>query len=205
MAYWNHNTAYHPWILRHLHRGARLLDVGCGDGLLLQRAAHLGCVTTGIEPDPSAYNRALRRLHGNAALHNCTLDDLDAPDASFDAITFVASLHHMDTTAALSSARRLLCPDGILLVVGLTANKSFSDWGVSALQLPVVATLGRLHGETPDIGVPVQSPRESYSEIAALTRKILPGRRLGRGLYYRFLMEWRNVLHRAPPSGAAAP
>ncbi|MDT5107097.1 MAG: hypothetical protein QOI25_4610 [Mycobacterium sp.] len=31
--YWNHNTAYHPWLvgIAAKHRGD-VLDVGCGDG-----------------------------------------------------------------------------------------------------------------------------------------------------------------------------
>jgi 2-polyprenyl-3-methyl-5-hydroxy-6-metoxy-1,4-benzoquinol methylase len=33
--YWNHNTAYHPWLIdiATRHHGD-VLDVGCGDGLL---------------------------------------------------------------------------------------------------------------------------------------------------------------------------
>jgi 2-polyprenyl-3-methyl-5-hydroxy-6-metoxy-1,4-benzoquinol methylase len=36
--YWNHNTAYHPWLVSIAaeHRGD-VLDIGCGDGLLAKR------------------------------------------------------------------------------------------------------------------------------------------------------------------------
>jgi hypothetical protein len=36
--YWNHNSAYHSWILKRAaaHRGDSL-DVGCGEGSLLHR------------------------------------------------------------------------------------------------------------------------------------------------------------------------
>lgn len=36
--YWNHNTAYHAWLIdiTARHRG-HVLDVGCGEGLLVRR------------------------------------------------------------------------------------------------------------------------------------------------------------------------
>jgi 2-polyprenyl-3-methyl-5-hydroxy-6-metoxy-1,4-benzoquinol methylase len=36
--YWNHNTAYHPWLvfIAAEHHGD-VLDIGCGDGLLAKR------------------------------------------------------------------------------------------------------------------------------------------------------------------------
>jgi len=68
--YWNHNTAYHPWIsriaARHGHRD--LLDVGCGDGLLMERLAPALRSVTGIEPDSSAIARAERRLSPRFAM-----------------------------------------------------------------------------------------------------------------------------------------
>ncbi len=36
---WTHNVAYHGWVMRHLRPGDRVVDVGCGDGLLLQNIA----------------------------------------------------------------------------------------------------------------------------------------------------------------------
>jgi 2-polyprenyl-3-methyl-5-hydroxy-6-metoxy-1,4-benzoquinol methylase len=56
--YWNHNTAYHPWLvgIAAEHRGD-VLDVGCGDGLLAQRLAPVSRSVTGIDPDPAAIGR----------------------------------------------------------------------------------------------------------------------------------------------------
>jgi|GEM_PF-3961719 len=62
--YWNHNTAYHPWILSQLRPGMRVLDVGCGDGLLAAKLAAAGCRPTGLEPDAAAFARAAARLGG---------------------------------------------------------------------------------------------------------------------------------------------
>jgi SAM-dependent methyltransferase len=61
--YWNHNTAYHPWLIdiAARHRGD-VLEVGCGDGLLAQRLAPVSRTVTGIDPDPCSVERAIDRV-----------------------------------------------------------------------------------------------------------------------------------------------
>ena len=51
--YWNHNTAYHSWLIdiAAQHRGD-VLDVGCGDGLLAQRLAPVSRSVTAYRPRP---------------------------------------------------------------------------------------------------------------------------------------------------------
>ena len=56
--YWNHNAAYHPWLvgIAAEHRGD-VLDIGCGDGLLAQRLAPVSRSVTGIDPIPRRSTR----------------------------------------------------------------------------------------------------------------------------------------------------
>lgn len=57
--YWNHNTAYHPWLIDIARRhGGDVLDVGGGDGLLAQRLSGVCRSVTAIEPDQAAARRA---------------------------------------------------------------------------------------------------------------------------------------------------
>lgn len=192
--YWNHNVAYHRWIVRQAVRhGVRdALDVGCGDGLLLRRLAPAVTTATGIEPDTAAAERARARLSEtpNATVVRSRLASYDPGTLRFDLITFVATLHHMDPSSALAAASALLRPGGLLLVVGLSATRSLPDRTLSALALPCVRLGSLLHRETRDIGVPVAEPRESLAEIRALARGLLPGVRIRRGLYYRYLLKW---------------
>jgi len=111
---------------------------------------------------------------------------------SYDLITFVASLHHLDLTAAIQKARSLLRPGGELIVVGLSANHTVADWAVSALQLPLVRLSGWMHHEARDIGVAAVPPRESLPEIRAVAERELPRARIRRGLYYRYLLRWEK-------------
>lgn len=203
-AYWNHNTAYHPWIARvAARRGHRdLLDVGCGDGLLLERLAPHLRSATGIEPDATAIAHARARLAGiqNTALVQSGFDDYPPDAGRFDLITFVASLHHLPLEETLRRAAGLLRPGGDVLVVGLAANRSALDWTVSALSVPLVRASSVLHRETGDIGVPASPPRESLAEIGSAARALLPGVRIRRGLYYRYLLRWTKPSEPAPSS-----
>jgi 2-polyprenyl-3-methyl-5-hydroxy-6-metoxy-1,4-benzoquinol methylase len=195
--YWNHNTAYHRWLMSIAaeHRGD-VLDVGCGDGLLAQRLAPVSRSVTGIDSDPAALRRARARLTGDdrVAVHETTFDNYDAGRARFDLITFVATIHHMDLEASLRKARELLRPSGEIAIVGLSANKTLRDWIWSGLCLPVVWICSRLHHETRDIGVAVAHPREGLDEIRRVADEVIPGADVRRALYYRYLLRWRRTV-----------
>ena len=194
-SYWNHNTAYHPWLLRIVAEQprSRVLDVGCGDGLLPEKLAPLADAVVGLEPDPATARRAAERLAHlpHVRVERETFAE-HTPSTRYDVVIFVASLHHMDLTAALARARDLLSPGGELLIVGLAADRSPGDRLLAALQV-IPARLGSwLHRESRDIGVPTSPPRESLAEIRAAARGLLPGAHIRRGLYYRYLLRWRT-------------
>lgn len=54
-------------------------------------------------------------------------DAFDPGSERFGPITFVASLHRMDTRMALARASGMLNPGGTIAVVGLSANKTVRD------------------------------------------------------------------------------
>jgi 2-polyprenyl-3-methyl-5-hydroxy-6-metoxy-1,4-benzoquinol methylase len=191
--YWNHNTAYHPWVvgIAAKHRGD-VLDVGCGEGLLAQRLAPVSRSVRGIEPDPATADRAVRRVTDldNVQISRTSLEEFDPGTRRFDLVTFVASLHHMDLRTSLARARDLLTPSGEIAVVGLSANKSAWDWVWSACCLPAAAVGDRLHRDTPDIGVTIAEPGESLGEIRCAAAEVLPGAVIRRKVYYRYLLRW---------------
>lgn len=193
--YWNHNAAYHPWLVKiAAQRRGDVLDVGCGDGLLAQRLAPVSRSVTAIDPEPAALQRAWRRLadHPHTTVTQAGFADFDPGPRRFDLITMVASLHHMDLRGALTKARGLLTPSGEIAVVGLSANKTVRDWLWSALCLPAARAGSWWHRETRDIGVTVAEPAESLDEIRRAADAILPGATIRRALYYRYLLRWRN-------------
>ena len=111
--------------------GARVLDVGCGGGLLCEALARAGAQVTGIDLAPGMIEVA--RLH--AAAENLKVDYrlasaeelAAATPGGFDVVTCMEMLEHVPdpqaTTAALAS---LLRPRGALFVSTINRNlKSF--------------------------------------------------------------------------------
>ncbi|MGX9899098.1 class I SAM-dependent methyltransferase [Arthrobacter sp. SA17] len=196
--YWNHNAAFHgELVARVTAAGGRVLDVGCGDGLLLQKLASAATEAVGIDPDPAAVARAQHRLRdasNTRLIVGDALTDAGLEPLSFDVITCVATLHHMPLPAALSRFRQLLRPDGILLVVGLAANKTPLDWVLSAGQILPLRVIGRLRHESHDVGVITTEPVESFGEIRAATRAALPSAIIRRRFYYRYSILWRKPI-----------
>jgi len=195
LEYWNHNAAYHPWLLAIAaeHRGD-VLDVGCGDGLLARRLAPVSRSVTGIDPDPAAIGRAVNRL---ASLRHVTVtqtgfEGFQAGDRRFDLITFVASLHHMDLRSSLVKARDLLTPTGEIAVVGCSANRTVRDWVWAAMCAPAARTGSWLHSEARNNGVVVKDPQEGLDDIRRAVGEVLPGASVRRALYYRYLLRWRK-------------
>jgi len=104
------------WRIRHLPRaarpGARLLDVGCGDGAFLLHARKRGYEAVGLDFDPAALARARNR--GFDARQG-SLPGSGLADAGFDQITMSNVLEHLhDPVGALDEALRLLAPGGRL-------------------------------------------------------------------------------------------
>lgn len=193
MEQWNHNSAYFPLVRRAAPRDCRdVLDVGCGDGRLARSLAAPGRRVLGL--DPSAEMVRLARSHAEGVtgleLRRGGFLEQEFPPGSFDLVSFVASLHHMDQEAALVRARDLLRPGGRLVVIGLAATRSRMEYVVSGLCLPLV----RFNNMRPDYamapGLPVADPDLSWREVRDLARRVLPGARYRHRLYYRYSLVW---------------
>lgn len=108
-------------------RGTRLLDVGCGGGLLAEALAAAGAHVTGIDLAPGMIEVA--RLH--AAQAQLAIDyrlcdaqrlALEAPGA-FDVVTCLEMLEHVpDPAAMVATLAALVRPGGAVFVSTLNRN-----------------------------------------------------------------------------------
>jgi SAM-dependent methyltransferase len=95
--------------------GAAILDAGCGTGGNLELLGRLGRVT-GLESDAEARQVAAERNFA-PVLAGSLPDDVPLADATFDLVTLLDVLEHIDDDAgALRAAARLLRPAGFLVL-----------------------------------------------------------------------------------------
>lgn len=189
---WNHNSVYyHELVADAAERGGSALDVGCGDGELLELLAGVCERVVGVEEDPVAARAAADRVAGSGTvICGDFMAAKSLPLAGFDTITCVACLQHLPLEAALAQMAELLRPGGRLLVIGLSANKSLVGWLLSALMIVPGRVSGWIHRESTFPGMRVAWPCESLDEIRSIANILLPGARIRRRLYWRYSLMW---------------
>jgi ubiquinone/menaquinone biosynthesis C-methylase UbiE len=98
--------------------GLAIADIGCGEGALDRGLAARGATVTGYDPFIAGGDRQ-REGAGSWRLVKAPADAIPVPDATFDLVLFVFSLHHVPRAkleGAMAEARRILKPDGRLYV-----------------------------------------------------------------------------------------
>ena len=138
-------------LLEDLHlapTGLRVLDVGCGGGLLAEEFARLGCMVVGV--DPSEASLAAARAHaarqGLAIGYQCSTGEaLPFADASFDVVYCCDVLEHVtDWRQVIAETARVLRAGGIYLYDTINRTpqsrliviKLLQEWRWSAMMPP---------------------------------------------------------------------
>ena len=129
---------------RGIPRFPRLLDLGCGDGTNLAWLRPFANELYGSDYNALRLTRA-RQQTSEATLFLADVLDYPAFDASFTAIFFNHVLEHIsDDMAALATIRRILTPDG-LLILGVP-NEGCWWWQLAYRRAPAtLATTDHVH------------------------------------------------------------
>jgi 2-polyprenyl-6-hydroxyphenyl methylase/3-demethylubiquinone-9 3-methyltransferase len=103
--------------------GLRILDIGCGGGLVAEPLTRLGAAVVAI--DASATNIGVARTHARQSelaidYRHAAAEDLTARGESFDAVLALEIVEHVaDLDAFMAAAASLTRPQGALVVATL--------------------------------------------------------------------------------------
>ena len=112
-------------------KGLRILDIGCGGGLLSEPMARLGAEVVGADAAPR--NIPVAQVHAEQSglaidYRHTTAEDLAAAGEQFDAVLNMEVVEHVaDPLTYLTACQQLLKPGGIQICSTLNRNpKSFA-------------------------------------------------------------------------------
>jgi ubiquinone/menaquinone biosynthesis C-methylase UbiE len=108
--------------------GARVIDIGCGEGWLTHLVTPKTVSTIGIDPSTIALERArASNGAGNGVFKQASAEDLPFDSATVDVAIYYNSLHHIPEAIqshALAETARVLVPGGLLCIVEPEARGS---------------------------------------------------------------------------------
>ena len=111
--------------------GLRILDIGCGGGLLSEPMARLGAMVVGA--DAAAGNIPVAQLHADKAgleidFRNVTAEALAADGEQFDVVLNMEVIEHVaDPQAYMNACAQLLKPGGLMIASTINRNpKSYA-------------------------------------------------------------------------------
>ena len=108
------DRAWFDWLVRRFH-GTNVLDIGCGNGLLLRRYQQAGWNVAGVDPAPWAQTEDYRVFR--------TMDE--APRDFYDVVMCTSVLEHIpDPTTTLKQALAATCPGGLVYMT----VPNFDSW-----------------------------------------------------------------------------
>jgi SAM-dependent methyltransferase len=204
---WDHNAYYHRLLLRQAPRSCRrVLDVGCGAGAFAARLARRCERVDALDRSAEMIEEARRRAPGNV---NCVLADVltdPLPGKDYDAIFSVTALHHMPLPDALEVLAAGLRPGGVLAAIALPRPDLRRELPAEVAAVAGHRLLGamflaarllgrgdafakdRAHATMPVVMDPPLTTREVARQAAA----VLPGVRVRRLLFWRYLLTWQK-------------
>ena len=99
---WDHNSYYHPRLLRALPAQCeRALDVGCGKGEFAIRLAERAGRVDAVDRSAAMIEAARRVVPANVSCLQGDVGEMTLPAGAYDAITCISALHHLSLPIVL--------------------------------------------------------------------------------------------------------
>lgn len=206
---WNHNIHYHPFILRNLpSQRQKVLEIGCGKGLLSADLAKSAQSVVGLDLSSEMLKFAKERCKQITNLEFLQKDYLEHPfpEAHFDAIVSVATLHHMDWESVLLKVRKELKVGGKFLVVDLYEEGHWSDFFYDLVSIPLHRLLKfRYEGRTITTKLEAElwhqhgsgDEYHSIADLKKITAPLMPRARIRKRLLWRYTLAWEKPIEKS--------
>ena len=202
---WDHNNHYHGYLLKHVpQRCDEALEIGCGTGMFSRALAKKAKHVTAIDLSPEMIRRAKERSTGARNIDFEVKDVLhwDLPDAHFDCIASIATLHHLAMEDILSKIKRALKPNGVLLVVDLLQETGgIGMYARGAIAIAMSAALKLIKNGRAQNSAEEQAAWEAHGkddhyltipELQRICDDVLPGAQLKQHLLWRYSLVWKK-------------
>lgn len=201
---WNHNNCYFNSLMKYVEEDCEItLEIGCGKGelsnLLSKRSEHV----IAVDLADGMIEKAISRYgYKNIDFINRNILDMRFDENSLDTIITTATAHHLPYEWLLLFGAKYLKPGGKLIVLDLYKPKTVSDFLLNVLAvIPNIfmnivhnhslqkddehsRDVWRRHGE--------HDTYMSMKEIRELAQKHLPGARIKRKLFWRYMLVWEK-------------
>lgn len=204
---WDHNAYYQRVLLNRLPRPCgRVLDVGCGAGAFAARLAGRARHVDAVDRSAAVIEAARRRAPANVTCVHADVMELPLPADHYDAILSITALHHLPLGEALRHLAPALRPGGVLAAVVLPRSDLPREAATEVLAAVAFRAFGALFAALRTTGSgdwygldPVNEAMPKVFEAPLTTRQAravataaLPGARVRRLLFWRYLLLWRR-------------
>ncbi len=199
---WGFNHVYHKFLLKFIPAHCQdALDVGCGTGLFSTIMAKQVANVVAVDLSPEMTKLAKLRLKAekNVVVINADALSDELGGRTFDFIISMATFHHMPFEKALKKLTSRLRPGGRLVVLDLLEPVTIEDYLTAGMAILIAPLVRYFYSRQL---VPPPAVRRawaahakfdhflSYQEVIKRTLTILPGAKIRRLLFWRYLLVW---------------
>ena len=208
---WTQNNHYHNFLLRHVAASCvNTLEVGCGTGAFSRKLAARSQKVLAIDLSPQMIRVARERSHkfANIDFRIADVMAMDLPEAHFDCVATIATLHHVPLREVLLKLKQALKPAGVLMVLDLfepdrdlLTTAGLLDTSLNLVAMGVSVALRLAHNGRLKPPLEVRAAWEehghtdsypSMADLKNLAAEILPGANLRKHLLWRYSLIWRR-------------
>lgn len=201
---WTANNHYHRSLLKYVPQNCEnALEIGCGTGAFARELAKRCKRVVAIDMSEEMIRVARKSAAG---IENVEFELADAmarefPQAQFDFVCSIATLHHLEQSKLLVKMKGALKANGVLVVLDLVESSRLVERVLDVVGFAVSCGLRLIHNGRLQPPPEVRKAWEQHGkhdhystvkQVRTLADEILPGSSVKRCLLWRYLLVYRK-------------